>query len=47
MGALELGRGADRYSGKASGSAMRLRLREQYVLVGTPNLTNSSAPDTP
>ena len=38
MGVLELGRSADRDSGQASGRAVRLRSREQYVHVGTPDL---------
>ena len=37
MGALELGRSADRDSGQASGRAMRPRSRVQCVLVGTPD----------
>ena len=38
QGVLELVRSTDRDSGQASGRAVRLRSREQYVHVGTPDL---------
>ena len=38
IGVLELGRIADRDSGKASGSAMRLRSSRLYVRVATSDL---------